>query len=696
MYKLLPILLFAVVFSITKEDVYDDSWAVIIGIDKYKYSDPLKYAVNDANAIHDLLISKFNFPKDNIRFLKDEEATLQSIKSALYYVVKNAGVNDRILIYYSGHGETVPTIDGSDLGYIIPYEGKQSEPYITGLSMDEILKTSKMAKTKHMLFLMDACYSGLMTEATKGLSKATDVGYLSTISTEQSRQIITAGSSDQKVIERDAWQHSAFTKNLLSGLGEWSADGDGNGYITADELGTYLRISVTNDTENMQTPSKARFQGSGTGEFIFFQLINSTYKEIYYDSGGLWKQGAVNNGFPHGNWTYYYKSGYKLLEGQFQNGRAHGMWTWYDDNGQKAIEANLVDGSIDAVELKLYDFIVQHQEKRLNSDIVIIERDEKSLEFIPDLLPYSRSLWGKVVKNLADANAKVIVFDFIFEMSDPQTQIVEKYIKKYNLQGAITDADKKFIESIEYAELKGTKVIIASKIAYDSNLDNPTYFLGAHKKFTNNEKINTLMGLVNIPTDEDGINRSYWPISKVRGDSIFYNSLAIQTVIEYLGIASNRPVIDRNNKVVSFGSFNKPNYLAVPSGNIYEGFRIDFSTEIVHIPLYKILDTIDYELIEMDNNWMENYTIQNNSVKNIFDEKIVMIGTSLYQDQDFVVTPYHSFDNRKLWDTPGVELHAHAIQTILDNSYNNIFPNDTIQYSSEFRNIQLEGDWRIY
>ena len=74
-----------------------------------------------------------------------------------------------------------------------------------------------MANTKHMLFLMDACYSGLMTEATKGLSKATDVGYLSTISTEQSRQIITAGSSDQKVIERDAWQHRAFTKIYYQG-----------------------------------------------------------------------------------------------------------------------------------------------------------------------------------------------------------------------------------------------------------------------------------------------------------------------------------------------------------------------------------------------------------------------------------------------------------------------------------------------
>ena len=136
MYKLLLILLFAMVFSITKDDVYDASWAVIIGIDNYKYAEPLKYAVNDASAIRDLLVSKFNFPKDKIRFIKDEEATLQSIKSALYDVVRNAGENDRILIYYSGHGETVPAIDGSNLGYIIPYEGKQSEPYVTGLSMD--------------------------------------------------------------------------------------------------------------------------------------------------------------------------------------------------------------------------------------------------------------------------------------------------------------------------------------------------------------------------------------------------------------------------------------------------------------------------------------------------------------------------------------------------------------------------------
>ena len=34
--------------SLNRDDIYDDSWAVIIGIDKYKYSDQLNYAVKDA------------------------------------------------------------------------------------------------------------------------------------------------------------------------------------------------------------------------------------------------------------------------------------------------------------------------------------------------------------------------------------------------------------------------------------------------------------------------------------------------------------------------------------------------------------------------------------------------------------------------------------------------------------------------
>jgi len=227
-----------------------------------------------------MLINKFDYPEENIRYLVDEEATLSNIKFNLGEVATSADEKDRILIFYSGHGETLIGADKSETGYIVPYEGNIDKLYATGLAMDDILRTCQMSNAKHMLFLMDACYSGLMTENVKSLSKPSEDGYINKIANEKARQIITAGDSDEQVIERDEWQHSAFTKNLLAGLDDWDADTDSDGYITADELGTYLRKSVTEDSDFQQTPQKGRFRNSGGGEFVFFGKKDIANKDV--------------------------------------------------------------------------------------------------------------------------------------------------------------------------------------------------------------------------------------------------------------------------------------------------------------------------------------------------------------------------------------------------------------------------------
>ena len=79
MYKLLPILLFAYGLAITTDDIYDNSYALLIGIDKYENVQNLNYAVKDAESIQDILINTFDFPKDNITFLTNEDATRQNI-----------------------------------------------------------------------------------------------------------------------------------------------------------------------------------------------------------------------------------------------------------------------------------------------------------------------------------------------------------------------------------------------------------------------------------------------------------------------------------------------------------------------------------------------------------------------------------------------------------------------------------------
>ena len=51
MYKLFPILLFAYGLAISTDDIYDNSYALIIGINKYQNAQNLNYAVKDAESI---------------------------------------------------------------------------------------------------------------------------------------------------------------------------------------------------------------------------------------------------------------------------------------------------------------------------------------------------------------------------------------------------------------------------------------------------------------------------------------------------------------------------------------------------------------------------------------------------------------------------------------------------------------------
>ena len=51
-------------------EIYNESWALIIGINKYENVNRLNFAVNDANVIKKLLIEKYGFPEKNIKGLE--------------------------------------------------------------------------------------------------------------------------------------------------------------------------------------------------------------------------------------------------------------------------------------------------------------------------------------------------------------------------------------------------------------------------------------------------------------------------------------------------------------------------------------------------------------------------------------------------------------------------------------------------
>ncbi|MBW2737883.1 MAG: SUMF1/EgtB/PvdO family nonheme iron enzyme [Deltaproteobacteria bacterium] len=241
---------------------YDRSYALVIGINKYPSPkwDDLDYARGDAEAVASFLDSQ-GF---EVIPLYDRQATKTAIISRMQNVLaRKVGKNDRVLVFFAGHGHTEP-LSGKDWGYIVPYhEGNLlSASYI---SMEELQTQSrKMGNAKHQLFVMDACYGGLL--GTKGSSVDAYPGYLKEVTRRVARQIITAGGKGEEVLDGGPGGHSVFVDHFLAGLKDALADTNGDGYITFAELTSYLVPSASN---SYQTPAPGTLPGHGLGEFVF-------------------------------------------------------------------------------------------------------------------------------------------------------------------------------------------------------------------------------------------------------------------------------------------------------------------------------------------------------------------------------------------------------------------------------------------
>jgi peptidoglycan/xylan/chitin deacetylase (PgdA/CDA1 family)/TolA-binding protein len=246
---------------------YHDSWAAIIGIDDYVNWQKLEYAANDATGIKDLLIQKYNFKPDHVFTLLNGQATRQNILSLLGDKLGDPTTvqrEDRVFVFYAGHGATRKLASGRELGYIIPVDADLTDFEGTAISMTNFQDISEAIPAKHVLFVMDSCYSGLAL--TRGGVELPSQNYLNEISRREARQMFTAGGADQQVSDNGPNGHSVFTWTLLQGL-DGRADLNGDGVITATELATYVAPAVS--ALSHQTPAFGNLPGTEGGDFIF-------------------------------------------------------------------------------------------------------------------------------------------------------------------------------------------------------------------------------------------------------------------------------------------------------------------------------------------------------------------------------------------------------------------------------------------
>ncbi len=236
---------------------YEKSHALVIGIDAYDALPPLQTAVHDAQAVAGALADQLGF---EVALLCDARATRDAILTHLSETFAATGPDDRVLVYFAGHGLTRRTTTGDEVGLLAPY-GVQPGRYHQAIEMDYLVDRSKFIPAKHILFVLDACFSGLAV--TRGAASGERM--LGDLMTRRAVQAVAAGQKDQEVSDLfGSGGHSIFTGLLLNRLEQRG------GILTGNELGLFLQRQVGMHTRSRQTPHYGHLLGSQGGDFVFW------------------------------------------------------------------------------------------------------------------------------------------------------------------------------------------------------------------------------------------------------------------------------------------------------------------------------------------------------------------------------------------------------------------------------------------
>jgi tetratricopeptide (TPR) repeat protein len=231
-------------------------YALIVGIGSYKNlpaNAQLEFAERDAEAMYSILINPEggNFRAEDIHRLVGARATLANLKQELEaWLPSVAREQDRVLIYFAGHG----FVQGGR-AYLAPHDLDPKNIPGTGYPMDTLGNVAgSRIKAKWKVMITDSCHSGAITPDA-------DVPALNRSLSDLSRSMfsLTASRDRERSFESKDWGggHGIFTYYVVKGL-EGEADANGDGIVTADELGEYTRRNVREVTNGQQNPTSDR------------------------------------------------------------------------------------------------------------------------------------------------------------------------------------------------------------------------------------------------------------------------------------------------------------------------------------------------------------------------------------------------------------------------------------------------------
>ncbi|MFN8289604.1 MAG: tetratricopeptide repeat protein [Chitinophagaceae bacterium] len=226
------------------------TFAMIMGISKYKYVRSLNFADKDAEMFRDFLKSPAGgkLSDDNIYILLNEQANETNflVKGKQWLKAKKLQKGDRLFIYLSGHGDAIDEDQFFYLTNDCNPAGDKNNYLVGGAIRMADLKISiakETAKGVEVYLVMDACRSNELPGGTEGQ------GFFNTaISEKKAGEIIMLASAAGQESLEDAsigTGHGLFTWYLVDGLNGMADDpASKDDKISVEEIQKYVDKNV--------------------------------------------------------------------------------------------------------------------------------------------------------------------------------------------------------------------------------------------------------------------------------------------------------------------------------------------------------------------------------------------------------------------------------------------------------------------
>jgi hypothetical protein len=248
---------------------YQKKIAVIFGINTYREWPQLINAVNDATA----MTEKFAELGFQVMTYTNEEVTKEKVAKVFKKEIPSfCSPHDLLVVAFHGHGHTMH-FNNKQYGYLVPFDCPFSTTPYDLVSMEEISIWLKYIPARHVLLLLDSCFSGLMAmrgakiksaipPSQKPQCQSNEEARVRYQLSKKARIVINAGHEDQ-VVSDGGWQgHSVFTGSILASP------------VLRDPLSSVYQLfqsiysTVTKITGSAQVPTMGKLVGDGGGDLF--------------------------------------------------------------------------------------------------------------------------------------------------------------------------------------------------------------------------------------------------------------------------------------------------------------------------------------------------------------------------------------------------------------------------------------------